>query len=104
MCSKEAWEHFLFIPEQRPHRRVARELARAKDHSEFFRVCSRPVVEDKDKDAVVSRCNGWASAAKKRPWDGYAASCTKSRCSWGALAATAGVYSAGATAAAALSP
>jgi len=104
MGSKEAWEHFIFIPDGQCHRRVARGLARSKDHSEFFRVCSRPVVEDREKDTTVSSCSGWGSAAKKHPWDGYADSCTKSSSSWGAIAATAGVYSVGATAAAALSP
>lgn len=61
MCSKEAWEHFIFVPQQAPRR-----LTRARDHSDFFRVCSRPVVDDKEKPA--SRCRGWAATrgSKKR--------------------------------------
>jgi len=54
MCSKEAWEHFVFVPKQAPR---PRRMARAKDHTDFFTVCSRPVVET--KDGVISRCSGW---------------------------------------------
>jgi len=51
MCSKEAWEHFLFVPAQ-PTRRSSK----GADHSDFFRVCSRPVVDSKDS---IARCHGW---------------------------------------------
>jgi len=60
MCSKEAWEHFLFVPQKPPRR-----LARARDHSDFFRVCSRPVVESKDSGA--SRCKGWGPSRSSGP-------------------------------------
>jgi len=79
MCSKEAWEHFVFVP-QRPPRR----LARATDHSDFFRVCSVPVVEN--KSVVSSRCRGWNGTSR----------------STASLATAAGVYSAGAAACAAI--
>jgi len=80
MCSKEAWEHFIFVPKQPPRR-----MARARDHSDFFRVCSVPVV---DKDAVSLRCRGWAASRRDR--------------SVASLATFAGVYGAGAAACAAL--
>mmetsp|Transcript_14366 Transcript_14366/g.26148 ORF Transcript_14366/g.26148 Transcript_14366/m.26148 type:complete len:392 (+) Transcript_14366:90-1265(+) len=63
MCSKEAWEHFIFVP-RLPHRRIERCAARSADYSQFLRVCSRPVVPF--EDAQEDRCSGCATSQSSK--------------------------------------
>lgn len=63
MCSKEAWEHFIFVP-RLPNRRIERCAARAAEHSQFLRVCSRPVVPL--EEAHATRCTGWSATQSSK--------------------------------------